>query len=75
MTTNTTIPATYGDAINAGYVNADTAYQRGYVSRRIDTLTAPVMVAGGSRKGQMYVLLPCQASTQYCIRQYIMPGK
>lgn len=71
MTSTNTIPATYADALNSGYVNADSAYQRGYISRRTDTSAAPVMVAGGSRKGQLYVLMPCSISSQYCIRQYL----
>lgn len=62
---------TYADAIKAGYKEADTKYQRGYISRRADPDAQPVRVAGGSRKGQLYVLLPCYRSTQYCIRQYL----
>lgn len=62
---------TYLDAIKAGYKTADTKYQRGYVSRLTDTDAQPVQAAGGNRKGQLYVLLPCYCSTQYCIRQYL----
>lgn len=65
------IPATYAEAIAAGYRNSDTAYQRGYVSRRSDLDSARVMIAGGSRAGQLYVLRPCMQSSQYCIRQYL----
>lgn len=62
---------TYADAIKAGYRKADTKYQRGYISRRADPDAQPVQVAGGNRKGQLYVLLPCYYSTQYCISQYL----
>lgn len=63
---------TYADAIKAGYKTADTKYQRGYVSRLADPYAQPVQtVRRGNRKGQLYVLLPCYCSTQYCIRQYL----
>lgn len=62
---------TYREAIENGYTDADTKYQRGYVSRKANTMEQPVQTAGGSRKGQLYVLLPCFTSTQYCIRQYL----
>lgn len=62
---------TYLDAIKAGYKTADTKYQRGYVSRLAGPDAQPVRTAGGTRKGQLYVLLPCYCSTQYCIRQYL----
>ena len=62
---------TYREAIENGYTDADTKYQRGYVSRKANTKEQPVQEAGGSRKGQLYVLLPCFTSTQYCIRQYL----
>ena len=62
---------TYQDAINQGYHAADTAYQRGYISRRADPMQQPIHIAGGSRKGQLYILLPNAQSTQYCIRQYL----
>lgn len=62
---------TYAAAIKAGYKAADTKYQRGYVSRLADPDVQPVQTAGGNRKGQLYVLLPCYCSTQYCIRQYL----
>lgn len=70
ITTNTT-PATYADAIRAGYRPAGTAYQSGYVSRRCDTNAQPVQIGKGSRAGQLYVLLPCWQSSRYCIRQYL----
>lgn len=63
---------TYQDAISAGYKDADQKYQRGYISRKADQLSQEVHTAGGSRKGSLYVLLPCWTSTQYCIRQYLI---
>lgn len=65
----------YQDAINSGYRPADATYQRGYISRRADPMQQPVHVAGGHRKGQLYVLLPTNKSTQYCIRQYLKRGE
>lgn len=62
---------TYADAIKAGYKKADTKYQRGYISRLAAPDAQLVRAAGGTRKGQLYVLLPCYCSTQYCIRQYL----
>lgn len=62
---------TYADAIAAGYRDADRRYQRGYLSRKTDPNAAPVQVAGGHRKGDLYVLRPCYHSTNYCIRQYL----
>ena len=63
---------TYQDAINQGYHVADTKYQRGYVSRKADPMKQPVHVAGGLRKGHLYVLLACVESTRYCVRQYLI---
>lgn len=62
---------TYADAIKAGYKTGDIKYQRGYISRRADPMAQPVRVAVGNRKGQLYVLLPCFTSTQFCFRQYL----
>ena len=62
---------TYADAIKAGYKDGGTKYQRGYISRRVDTMAQPVRVAGGNRKGQLYVLLPSYDSTRYCVRRYL----
>jgi hypothetical protein len=62
---------TYREAIASGYKPVDQTYQRGYISRKIDPNNQVVMVAGGNRKGDKYILLPCWHSTQYCIRQYI----
>lgn len=62
---------TYAEALREGYKNADTKYQRGYISRRVDPGAQVVHTASGNRKGQKYVLLPCFHSTQYCIRQYL----
>ena len=62
---------TYLQALQSGYRNADQQYQRGYVSRKVDVDTQWVYTAGGSRKGDKYVLLPAWNTTQFCIRQYI----
>lgn len=62
---------TYTEALEAGYVPAGTALQRGYVSRLANPNEAEVRVAGGTRHGQLYVLLNNPQSNQYCIRQYL----
>lgn len=66
---------TYGEALDMGYRMGDIKYQRGYVSRRVDVLEQPVKEAGGSRKGELYVLIPNRYSTNYCYRQYLVPRK
>lgn len=63
---------TYKQAIEQGYKTADTKYQRGYISRKANIDDLPVMTAGGNRKNQLYVLLPCWNSSQYCVRQYLV---
>ena len=65
---------TYREALQAGYLLGDTALQRGYVSRNADPGDAVVYVAGGSRHGQLYVLLNNPDSNRYCIRQYLRKG-
>lgn len=62
---------TLNEALDAGYVRGEMKYQRGYISRRADIGEAPVHVAGGRRKGELYILLPCYHSTTYCMRQYL----
>lgn len=67
----TVIPRTYEEAKAQGYSVAFLRYQRGYISRNTNINKATVMVAGGSRKGMLYVLVPCWQSTQYCQRMYL----
>lgn len=67
----TMIPRTYEEAKTQGYSIAFLRYQRGYISRNTNIDKAPVMVAGGARKGMLYVLVPCWKSTQYCQRMYL----
>lgn len=62
---------TYAEAKKNGYIAADCTYFRGYISRKINADDQLVKVAGGSRKGQLYVELPCWHSTNYAIRQYL----
>lgn len=63
---------TYAEAKKNGYIDADQAYFRGYVSRKINADAQIVKVAGGNRKGQLYVELPCWHSTNYAVRQYLI---
>lgn len=62
---------TYGEALENGYHETDQKWQRGYVSRRVDVLDQLVKVAGGNRKGELYVLIPSRSSTNYCYRIYL----
>lgn len=62
---------TYADYKAAGYTDADLQWTRGYVSRKCNQDEQPVEVAGGRRKGDLYVLLPSWQSTTYCLRQYL----
>lgn len=62
---------TYAEALKAGYVPAGTALQRGYISRRANPDEQEVHVAGGTRHGQLYVLLNNPRSNRYCTRQYL----
>lgn len=62
---------TYDEALKAGYKDGSRRYFRGYVSRKVDIGKQPVKTAGGNRKGDLYVELPCFHSSQYAIRQYL----
>lgn len=53
----------------------DTTLERGYVSRKKD-IKIPyedheIHIAGGKRKGDMFIYLPCYYSAQYCHRAYL----
>ena len=67
-------PKTYGEAMAAGWTMVDSSWCRGYVSRKGDPNNAAIQIAGGSRKGDYFVLLPSWQSTSYCIRQYLDPN-
>ncbi len=71
MMSNAYKPATHGDALDMGYTVYDITWCRGYVSRTTDMARQPVRIAGGSRKGELYVYAPSQQSTAYCLRWYI----
>lgn len=66
-----TVGLTFSQALAAGYKKLDHAYFFGYVSRKVDTGTQPVNVAGGTRKGLFFVELPCWQSTAYSLRLYL----
>ena len=58
------------DVIEAGYDKHHESFARGYVSRKADLDTLPAKEYNG-RFGEGYIVdTPCQASTQYCIREY-----
>ena len=63
---------TLQEAFDAGYKIGDRKYQRGYASRKVPKFEdIPVFVAGGRRKNELYILVPCWGSTRYCYRQYL----
>lgn len=71
-TTNTSnTPRTLREALDMGYRISDMMYQRGYISRKVNMDEQPVKVAGGIRRGQLYVDAPCETSTQYSFRYYL----
>lgn len=65
-------PKTYMDAINQGYTFVFHSFQRGYVSRKAKIADLPVKIAGGKRKGMLYVCMPYWESTRYCVRSYLV---
>lgn len=67
------IPRTVAEARANGWVikGYKTAYQRGYVSHKTIIDNQQLMIADGSRAGEVYYLAPCYTSTQYCYRVYI----
>lgn len=65
---------TLADAFKAGYIINEFRWQPGYVTRKKRTPEQiPIEHAGGHRKGQMYVSLPCSTSTRFCYRAYLVP--
>ena len=67
---------TYNQALAAGYKRSGITLQRGYVKRKAPYLAyydQELIPAGGSRKGQFYVLLPCFHTSCYCERHYQTP--
>lgn len=64
---------TYAQALENGYRDGDLMYFQGYVSRRVNQGEQPVMIAGGTRKGELYVELPNWRSTNFSFRQYLIP--
>lgn len=63
---------TLHEALLNGYKVGEVKYQRGYVSRKVNVAYQPVLTAKGSRKKQLYVLMPCFTSSQYCLRAYLV---
>lgn len=62
---------TYKQALENGYKNADIKLESGYVSRKVNPENQVVKIAGGKRKGQLYVLLANYQSNRFCYRQYL----
>jgi hypothetical protein len=63
---------TYADAKEKGYKDGRTTWQRGYISRKTNIENQPVNIAGGTRKGEAYILVPSWRSTSYCHRRYLI---
>jgi hypothetical protein len=62
---------TYGEALAQGYKRGDLQSMMGYQSRAKDCKEFPVYVGKGSRKGQLFVVLPRYDTKRYCYRQYL----
>ena len=63
---------TLNDYLADGYhLDGGMTYQRGYVSRKTDIGNQIVHIAGGKRKGDPYILVPCFTSSRYCFRHYL----
>lgn len=60
------------DAIEDGYKPYELRTQKGYCTRKHQTLDEiEVHFAEGNRKGEPYYLAPCFFSTRYCYRMYL----
>lgn len=56
-----------------GFCFFDRTCARGYVSRKVDSLSQPVFLAGGRRKGEPFSPQPCFLSSCYSHRDYYYP--
>lgn len=61
---------TVADLKAAGWREYRTAWTRGYVSRRSEAGTRPVMLSG---RGEVFFLSPSWESSQFCHRVYMRP--
>lgn len=61
----------YKQAQDQGYYIYRTAWQKKYISRKININDQPVLIAGGNCKGELYIEGPCWISTQYSFRHYL----
>ena len=67
-----TVPETLGAALESGnYILWDIKYAPGYISRKTDPETQKIKVAAGTRRGWIYVDIPCYDSTRFHYRQYL----
>lgn len=66
------IPTTLDEALDQGYRLADMQYTKGYLSRKTDLRTQPVHIAGGNRKGDLYIEEPCWNTSKYHFRHYLV---
>lgn len=66
------IPKTLRDALENGYRIDERVHVRGYLSRKINPLDQPVKIAGGSRKGRLFVESPRYDSSTYHYRFYLI---
>lgn len=56
-----------------GYHFGDQKFERGYVSRKTEIFE--IHEAQGRRKGQFYINMPARGTSQYHVRQYLIPNK
>lgn len=62
---------TLKEALDSGYRISDSKFALGYISRKVNIDEQPCYYAGGTRKGYIYVELPCRNSTRYYYRMYL----
>ena len=60
----------YQHISSMGFVEGRTSFSRGYVSRKVIKSNQPVFISGTK---EFFIELPCWKSTQYKVRQYLIP--
>ena len=59
------------EAREKGYIEFDTSYARGYISRKTEIEEQELKIAGGNRKGELYYEKSCLNSSKYHFRVYM----
>lgn len=62
---------TLSEALQSGWTENGMVFQYGYVSRKVQPENQPCYYGQGTRRGQLFVLLPNYKHTRYCYRLYL----